>query len=107
MEQLARRQLLQLFFAAGAAAAVGVSATKALADAPAEAVASDATAEAVAQNAEAGLVSEMETTQAVVIRPGRRRYWRRRGPRIIIRPRRRRRICWRRRPRGPLICTWR
>jgi hypothetical protein len=106
MEQLARRQLLQLFFAAGAAAAVGVSATKALAATPVETEAADI-ADATLADAETGLVSEMEPTQAVVIRPGRRGNWRRRSPRIIVRPRRRRRVCWRRRPRGPLVCTWR
>lgn len=102
MEQLARRQLLQLFFAAGAAAAVGVGATKALAGAPVEGVTGDV-GEAALENTEAGLVSEMEPTQSVVVRRGRYR----RRPRIVIRPRRRRRVCWRRGRRGRLVCSWR
>lgn len=111
MEHLARRQMLQLFFAAGLAAAAGVSATAAAETAPADV--SGLAGESLAGAAdgvafsEPGLASELQPDQAVVVRRG-RRYGRGR-PRIIIRPgrpwrrRRRRLVCVRRRG-GRLVC---
>ncbi len=95
MENIGRRNLLQLLFAGAAVAALGNVVTRAEA---AGLAVKDGALPPVGEGA-SGVVeaseAAMEPTQAIVIRP-------RRG-RIIVRPRRRRRVC-RRTPRG-LVCN--
>lgn len=103
MENIGRRDLFRLLFAAGTVATLGSLATgddAMAASSGGKSAATAADASGLVETVESG----MQPTQAVVIRPDRRH-----GGRVIVRPRRPRRrrrprrVC-RRTRRGRLVC---